>query len=149
MKASLCVVAWILLCANPRVLGPSCSPFLLGTHYSYAPDGAQYASTITQQMGESSPDWVETEANPPLPARKALTLAETSLRAMLKDKDVESPERHLEGVSLIPFGGRKWCWDVHYVWYPRGVGLSGTRPDFHVFILMDGTVIRAEKVGRR
>jgi hypothetical protein len=109
------------------------------------PWGGQYASTITPKMRDSAPDWVETELNPPLSAREAIRLAETTLCAMSKREIDPLLERSLVCVTLMPLMDKKWCWKVSYEWHARVGGETGTPYDFQVLVLMNGKVILPEK----
>jgi hypothetical protein len=152
MNARLLFAMWTVFCANPDAT-VSETPFLdpvATIHYSYPPDGAQYASEITRELRDSSPDWEKAEPNPPLSARKAMSLAEATLRATLKDKSDPSYERYFSGAKLVPLGGKKWCWEVCYEWHDVRVGgATGGLYDFRVFVLMNGKVVQPVKVDRQ
>jgi hypothetical protein len=79
--------------------------------------------------------------------RKAIDLAAASLAVTLQEKHAESHEMFLEGVTLIPFGGRKWCYDVHYVWRSRRSHWE-MLPSFHIFVLMNGIVVPSQVIKR-
>lgn len=150
MTAKLLFAMWTVLCANADAT-VSETPFLdpvAMIHYSYPPDNAQYASEITRELRDSSPDWMEAEPNPPLSARKAMSLAEATLRATLKDKSNPSYRRYFSGAKLQPLGGKKWSWEVRYEWHNVRVGgATGSPYDFRVFVLMNGKVVQPVKVG--
>lgn len=79
-------------------------------------------------------------------------LAQTTLRETLKDyKDLEDDdwEIFLDGVSLRPLRGEKWYWEVSYIWLPRRAALGGKPSEFHVFILMDGSVVELKQVNKK
>jgi hypothetical protein len=158
MKAILFLVMGAAICADGcadrradgQANGPADAASLScpgQTWYTYPPGGLQYASTISKERLAASSDWEEEDPNPPLPARRALALAEATVRRTLKDSDGKNLERLCDSARLVPFGGKKWCWNVHYKWRPRAGAWDGVLPHFEVFILMDGTVV--EPVGRR
>lgn len=150
MTAKLLFAMCAVVCANPDAT-VSETPFLdpvATIHYSYPPDRARYASEITRELRDSSPDWMEAEPNPPLSARKAMSLAEATLRATLKDKTDPLYERYFSGAKLVPLGERKWCWEVCYEWHVRVGGATGAAYDFRVFVLMNGKVVQLVRVDR-
>jgi hypothetical protein len=101
-------------------------------------------------MIDSSPDWADTEPNPPLAARKAVSLADAMVRATVKEQGQARPqlERSLVGVYLEPLGEKKWCWEVCYEWHVTIGAETGNSGDFSVFVLMNGTVVRPVRVDR-
>jgi hypothetical protein len=111
-----------------------------GTCSSFPPGGGHYDCTIPRKLLDSSPDWADTEPNPPLPARKAMSLAQATLNATLKEPIDPSLKRSLAAVTLLQLRGKKWCWEVRYEWHTRVGGETGVPGDFRVFILMNGTV---------
>ena len=148
VNAKLLCVIWTVFCVSPDVAAAETPVWsIAGTiEYSYPVDGGQYISKITRELRDSSPDWMETESNPPLSARKAISLAEATLRATLKDKADPSYERYLSAAKLVPLGGKKWCWEVCYVWHVRVGGSTGEPPGFRVFVLMNGKVVQPVEV---
>jgi hypothetical protein len=141
---AMLMVFWVIP-ESSVLVQPSISPEG-NTCFSYPPGGGQYASTITPKMQDLSPDWSDKEPNPPVSARKAMTLAEASLNATLKDKGPPSFERSLATVTLLPLGGRKWCWEICYEWWSRTVGAQENPFTFRVFVLMDGKVVQPSNV---
>jgi hypothetical protein len=152
MNAKLFFVMWTVLCGNPEAPVPA-APFsnpVEMTYYCCPPWGDEYASTITREMRNSSPAWADTEPNPPLSARKAMTLAEATLRASSKKEIDPVLERSLVGVRLVPLDGKKkkWCWEVSYEWHRCVGGETGTPYSFRVFVLMNGKVAQPKIVGK-
>lgn len=150
MTSKVLLGIWTIFCVNPdaAVSETRILEAVQRVYYSYPPDHVQYASEITRELRDSSPDWMEAEPNPPLSARKAMSLAEATLRATLKDKTDPLYERYFSGARLVPLGGRKWCWEVCYEWHARVGGETGTPYDFRVFVLMNGTVVQPRKVSK-
>jgi hypothetical protein len=148
MPTSMFLALLMAVCADGAPSLMPCPLHAADTCSSYPPDGRRYDSTITPEMRVSSPDWLESDANPPLSARRAIMLAETTLRATLKDQDESGkPDvRYMTGANLVPLGGRKWAWKVAYIWLPRIGGLRGKPFSFHVFVLMDGTAVKPKAV---
>ena len=144
----LLFVTLTVFCVIPESLALA-QPFIVPegvTHYCYPPDGAEYASTITPKMRDLSPDWADTEPNPPVSARKAMMLAEATVDATLKDKVPPSYKRSRASVNLLPLAGRKWCWEICYEWHDVSVGgETGGLFGFRVFVLMDGKVVQPVK----
>ena len=147
MKGNIILIVLMTVCANPELPKVRYARTLPVSYYGYPPQGGQYESTITEEIRDSSPEWAEKDPNPPLSARKALDLAILTLQHTLTNTRDESLELTLDGVKLIPLGEKKWCWDVHYQWRVVHGGSSGGPPDFHVFVLMNGVVVKPEKKG--
>jgi hypothetical protein len=148
VNAKLVFALWTMFCVSAEAqvavrVESSSIPFGW-TNYCYPPWGGQYASTITPEMRDSSPDWTDDAQNPPLSARKALTLAEATLRATQKVNIDPLLERELVGVRLIPLDGKKWCWEVSYEWHRHSGGESGIPYSFRVFVLMNGKTVEPE-----
>ena len=148
MNANLLCAICTVLCVSPDAAASEIPVWdIAGTiQYSYPADRGQYISKITRELRDSSPDWMETESNPPLSARKAISLAEATLRATLKDEVDPSYERFLLAAKLVPLGGKKWCWEVCYVWHVRVGGETGEPYGFRVFVLMNGKVVQPVEV---
>jgi hypothetical protein len=148
MNAKLLVAMGVVFCVSFAALvhaEPIADAAVL-TYYSYPPWDSRYVSAITQKMLDSSPDWADSEPNPPVSARKAMLLAEATLQKVLKDNVVPAElKRELTGVKLIPREKKKWYWEVSYEWHRRWGGETGTPARFHVLVLMDGKVVQAEK----
>ena len=150
MNTKLFFALWAVFCVSPEVLVQSeSSPNSdVWAYSSYPPDGAEYVSTITSKIRDSSPDWADTSPNPPISARKAMKLAKATLDATLKEKIDPILARNLVGVTLVPLDEKKWCWEVSYEWHRRVGGESGIPCDFRVFVLMNGTVVQPVKHDR-
>ena len=107
-------------------------------HYSYA-FSKQYVVSISDDMLEASPSWKDDAENPPLSARKALTLA-TEMKDTLV-KDTQEFKWALRSCTLQPADGDKWYWLVRYE--AEFQGASTGRPNhLRLVVLMDGLVIK-------
>lgn len=147
MKTKLLVVLWAvfdcLIMAKPSLSSGT------WTYCSYPPWGGAYASRITSKMLDASPDWVDTEPNPPISARKAMRLAEATVRVISGNRKIDPMlQRSLAGVRLVPLSGEKWCWAVSYEWHRRIGSETGSPFGFCVYVLMNGKVVQPEE-GRR
>lgn len=147
MNVKLALVIWMAFFVSTGVAEPDKSPATTGwVYYCYPPWGNAYASTITEKMLAASPEWADSEPDPPLSARKAMALAERTYSAVAKGEPIrEELERELAWVRLVPLGKKKWCWEVRYQWHIRLGASSGTPSDFRVFVLMNGDVVQPEK----
>jgi|GEM_PF-3944002 hypothetical protein len=102
--------------------------------------GKRYTTLIPVDELARTPRWKIDEENPPVSARKAITLADA-----LREKIVEDAERikwKLESASIVFFGDDGLCyWKIRYrarITQPR---FKGFVPDIDLFVLMDGTSI--------
>ncbi len=111
--------------------------------YSSLPD-RYVVSTVTDQMLRRSPAWRSDEPNPPLSARKALTVAEPEKARLLKPSS--EVKWSLGGLSLVPWGRDRWYWEIEYHWMV-GYGQTGPPTTLRLVVLMDGTVIHPEEAG--
>jgi hypothetical protein len=144
----LLVVTWcaILAVVGSRFLRPKPfsgklnDDFLLAC-YCRLPDQA-FAATITEDIIQSSPAWDPNDLNPPVSARAALQIEDRVRKEMLRDDSFW--KWGLNEISLVPLNGEsnKWCWSVRFTAFPENGGVGGNVPEFGVFILMDGSVIK-------
>ena len=114
------------------------------SYYSHLPDGKIYRSSFSRAEIAASPKWLGKDDNPPLSARKALKLAQSTFdkTALPKYGDLVV---QLWEATLMWLGDDKWVWRVRYHWHvPKGFS-SGPGSDFYVLILMDGTVASPRK----
>ena len=102
----------------------------------------RYIYRIPNDLVNRSPAWLSGEQNPPVPARKAIRLAnEFANRALIGSP---KEERKYSELNLTPTGQKdKWLWIAVYRWYPI-VGGTGPLPWAFAIILMDGTVVKPE-----
>lgn len=108
------------------------------SHASYA-FSKKYNVSVTSDALEKSPTWKEDDENPPLPARKAIRLANEMKDSLVTDsKDFKWK---LQNASLQPADAGKWYWLVHYDAEFQG-GSTGRPDNLRLVVLMDGTVIK-------
>lgn len=102
-----------------------------------------YGVTVTDTTLKKSPSWKDDVDEPPLPARKAIELADEAKNALVKD--TKQWAWRLESLGLrrrIPRSGpEKWYWLARYETQLLDGGLGGRPFDLYVVVLMDGTVL--------
>ena len=98
----------------------------------------EYRYRIPKDSVSRSPAWLPSQPNPPLPARKALKLAnDFADRALIGDPQTR---RVFARLDLTPAGQKdKWLWIAVYEWRASG---TGPVPWAFAIILMDGTVVK-------
>jgi hypothetical protein len=132
------LLAWALLLFGATAgHGQGC------TYYSYVLDKT-YVVEVTDKALRATPSWDADKENPPLPARKALQLANRKKDQLVKD--TTDFTWALESASLIADRDGKWYWLVHYTARVRQGGFSGIRPFLLLAVLMDGTVVEPRLV---
>lgn len=111
------------------------------TFYHYGVDDEQVTTTLDEDAVARTPPWPAADPNPPLSARKALSIADQFRRERLRDKN--NWEWGLDSLTLYPLlaDGNKWCWSVDFTAYPKTGGLGGRPPSISVFVLMNGEVV--------
>jgi hypothetical protein len=113
--------------------------------------GKKYSCEIPHDKLAKSPPWKQTADSPPLPAGKAIRLANAVKSRLVKDShdfkwslaSATLEHIHSFGPWPLPDGSDlrdRWWWAIKYEAYPRKGGTSGV-PDLIVVVLMDGTVI--------
>ena len=107
--------------------------------YCYPNKNKQIVVTVTHAALEKSPSWGVDADNPPLPARKALKLADEMKDSLVKDKD--GYRWALRSLSLKQMDDEKWIWLVEY-WLAGTY--AGVPPTLTLAVLMDGTVVKPE-----
>ncbi len=104
--------------------------------------GKQYWVEVEYETLEKTPVWKDDAEDPPLSARKAISLA-TEMKNSLP-KDSPGHEWVLESAALEPTSNDRWIWliafrarhiDPHVLQQGPGVHLR-------LMVLMDGTVIK-------
>ncbi len=113
--------------------------------YSYDFDRC-FVVTLTDQALQRSPAWRPTDANPPISARTAMSLAEREKRKLVKDANGWT--WHLESAALVPRDSDRWYWRVRYT-ADNVHGIGGLPPYLSLAVLMDGTVIEPDVSARR
>src|SRR5262245_18407558 len=96
--------------------------------------GVSYETTIPDAVLEKTPEWKEESENPPVSARKALTLAEKKMKQMVKVPDDWTGNLD---VMALNRKGLRWFWRAQFVWFPKSGGFSGVPPHLDVIVLMD------------
>jgi hypothetical protein len=137
MKASGFIFAALLACR----LAP-CQAEIVSNSDDYN-NNKRYTFTITDELVRAAPNWKATDENPPLSARRARTVAESEISRLLGKKQ----NWKLETLSLVPYDlddDRRWIWLVRFG--PKAFG--GRTPSFDIYILMDGTVPKAQITSR-
>lgn len=100
----------------------------------------RYTIKISDEILEKSPSWNDDAENPPLSARKAISLANEMKDSLVKDSD--EFKWKLQSTSLQPTDGDKWYWLVRYEAKFQGGGSTGVPNHLRLAVLMDGTVIK-------
>jgi hypothetical protein len=119
------------------------SPTLASTFYSYA-FGKRYCFEIAPEMLAKSPSWDGNADDTPLPAGKAVRLANSLKNRLVKDsKDFKwhLVSAELEHDFLNEPDSGKWWWAIRYEAHIRQGGESGIPNHLKIIVLMDGTVI--------
>jgi len=110
--------------------------------YSYY-EGYKYTVDLSSEQVQKAPEWLPSEDNPPLPARKALKAATDVLYQLLPD----AAKWTLRSISLEPVCGHTgWAYVITFYSYfhaPPGYrgGFSGYLPPMTLCVLMDGKAI--------
>lgn len=126
-------------------------------------DAWAHVAEVEPEAVLRSPEWRADAESPPLPARKALELADAYVR---EEYDLQNAhgvelERELRGITLVPYPGgleegeergpgRRWLWVVSYEWHlapGENVGSTGEPLHIAVPVLMDGTVVPVARKG--
>jgi hypothetical protein len=100
--------------------------------------GKVYWVTVTRAALEKAPVWKDDADNPPLPARKAMQLADRLKGKLVKDDRQFTWKR--ESVALEEGAEGRWYWLVTYRAQFNGIQM-GPAGNLRLAVLMDGTVI--------
>ena len=107
--------------------------------FSYDIDQS-FTTTITDAAIKKTPAWRSGEDNPPLSARRALSLAEREKSQLVTDTKDWTWE--FSTATLVPTKNDRWYWVIKYQAHgPPGSGGTGLKPYLDVAVLMDGTVV--------
>jgi hypothetical protein len=99
-----------------------------------------YYTSVSPERILRTPGWKDDSKEPPLSPLKALNLAETERRILIRDLDLEGWE--LESASLKRAHGDHWYYEVGFRGLNKPVDTTtGHRPSLVVLVLMDGTVV--------
>jgi hypothetical protein len=106
-------------------------------HISY-PLSKAVETPITKVAIANAPKWNDTQENPPISARSALTIAtkERDRIDTLLNYDRKVWSWKLKAVSLKPFEGGGWYWLIQFEQF--GPDIAGQIPFLHIPVLMDG-----------
>lgn len=111
------------------------------SHFSYVP-GKAYVITFTREDLAKTPAWHSDAENPPLSARKAITLADALREKLVKDSDEWHWMRAAASIQFDNESGRCY-WLVRYeAESADGVPLAGSPPHLRLVVLMDGTILK-------
>lgn len=97
----------------------------------------RYDFRITHGQLARTPEWSEGQPDPPLPARRAQSIAAAYLRELFADAD----EWRHGSIALVPLNER-WVYTVEFIEPPANCADCMSTP-FRVVVLMDGTVVSA------
>ncbi len=106
----------------------------------------QYVIEIKDKDLMASPDWSANDENPPLSARKAISIA-TKLKGKLI-KDTDDIKWTIGQASLVPAKDSKWYWLIYFDPVPQRP-FSGNIQSLRLVVLMDGTAIEPIVRNRR
>jgi len=110
------------------------------TSASYTPDNT-YTTTLTKEALLASPTWKEDAENPPLSARKAISLAEKLRATLIPDTKDYTWKLDNATIASSTVEG-KWYWVIQYTAHRRRNRETGPPFQLHVTVLMDGTVVK-------
>ena len=114
------------------------------TLYSYALD----RKFETELSGSENSPWLQSSANPPISAARAIRTAIVEREKLVQDS--KNLEWHFESASLVPYNGKSGDWYWLVTFNSRSVGAtlsSGHNFELRVVILMDGTVVQPKIQG--
>lgn len=97
-----------------------------------------YMYSLSQERLAKSPDWDESDPNPPVSARDALKLAKAAIKTHgieIPDRDDQTMSQTTYDLQLQSYRG-KWVWAV--IFHPTRTHAQGPIP---AFVLMDRTVL--------
>ena len=103
-------------------------------------EGKQYVFSITRAQLGRTPDWKETDLNPPLAMRRAMNAASEEMKLLFNDW----PKWELLEIRLHHLRNRKWLYLVAYLPPMPTEGIKGHLPKFEVVILLDGTAVKPQ-----
>ena len=109
-------------------------------------DGLHFGQ-LSQDLIDSSPVWPETDKNPPLSVRDAISISDdvvVNLDAATKPQNIGKWE--LNSLHISPIDGyfegssrTKWCYVAHFVGY-KAISSSGPPIRASIIIMMDGSL---------
>ncbi len=106
------------------------------------PDGREFVTEVTVNDLRLTPPWAEADLNPPVPARRALSLAEHHKDLVLKTLE-DSPKCawELQGIVLArDTKPERWYWQIDYYGYGEG-GYTGHPYTLSFIVLMNGKIV--------
>ena len=103
--------------------------------------GKVYASKIGEVALAKSPAWLEAAENPPVSARRAMTLADAKRERLVHNTKRYKWRRESTAIEFVKGPDRPYpFWHIHYEAHDRA-GETGIPSDLDLFVLMDGSVI--------
>jgi hypothetical protein len=103
-------------------------------------EGKEYVVVVTKSELEKTPAWTDEDEEPPLPAGRALKLADAMKEKLVQDPKGWKWERYDANLVENTFTNR-WFWAFKYHCFPQSGALSGAAPHLDVVVLMDGTAV--------
>jgi hypothetical protein len=100
---------------------------------------ANHSIGINARDIEESPSWSHLLENPPLGSRRALAIADETMRKWFRDEETKFALQRLALVPLSPSDG-KWYWEAEYE-----VSRGRSKKELNVAIRMDGKVLTKVK----
>ncbi|MBI3861959.1 MAG: hypothetical protein HY290_08680 [Planctomycetia bacterium] len=126
-------ISAILIALVPTV---ACCNEMRFSSYAF---GKTYVTHLTSEDLAKTPEWSEDTDNPPLPARKAITLADKMRAKLVKDEKGWNWRRVSASIQFED-DPKRAMWAITYEW-SDGNPLAGMPHRLRVFVLMDGTVL--------
>ena len=116
------------------------------TSYHYGVRGMS-GTKIDKDAVEDSPAWDPADANPPVSAARALSIADRIRVERLKD--TSGRRWGLDSLNLCPLDGKhnQWCWRVTFMASPGRSDFAGQPPRFVAYILMNGEAVISDAYG--
>jgi hypothetical protein len=104
--------------------------------------GNCYVASVTGKDFDKTPDWSPDAENPPVSAKKAISLA-----TKMKDSLAENGKNYkwvLDSAALHRWTGNKWYWVATYEVQYDGPRVGPNAAQIRIVVLMDGTAVRPE-----
>lgn len=101
-----------------------------------------FVVTVTEKAIQRAPPWQADEANPPIGARKAISLAQAKKSKLVAD--VPGPNGwtwELESATLVPYNQDRWFWRIDF---RAQMPCGGLPPFLSLAVLMDGAIVEPE-----
>jgi hypothetical protein len=105
--------------------------------YESMVDRGTYRIIVTGEALGRTPSWKADQENPPVPARKAMRIANAEKTRVLTESKKEPYT--LNDLTLVAAAEGKWYWTV--VYRKQRLGGSGIDPSLTIVVLMDGKTV--------